>query len=89
MQGTVGNFSAGQGPALPILISQSFKVKKEGKSQFINLGLNNSQVPSVDLVLRGYQVETRTENEYPGKGLKGSNSFQRSILPRDQHSFFG
>lgn len=46
MQGTVGNFNAGQGPALPILISQSFKVKKKSKFKFINLGLNNSQALS-------------------------------------------
>lgn len=40
MQGTVGNFNAGQGPALPVPISQSFKVKKKKKSnsQFYKSG---------------------------------------------------
>lgn len=36
MQGTVGNFNAGQGPMLPILISQDFKIKKKKRE---NLGL--------------------------------------------------
>lgn len=31
MQGTVGNFDAGQGPVLPIPVAQALQVKKKKK----------------------------------------------------------
>lgn len=55
MQGTVGNFNAGQGPALPILISQSFKVEKKKQVSVYKSG--SEQQPGAKHLLNSQRPE--------------------------------